>query len=174
MMAAITIREALISDAELIADLSRETFYETFASQNTKEDMDQFLNEVFTRDELIKEVSASGNIFLLAYSDDAVAGYVRLREFNKPPSLGNVVTMEIARIYVVKEFIGKGVGAALMQESLDLSKKLNKDVAWLGVWEKNQRAIDFYIKWGFEKFDEHEFILGSDVQTDWLMKKELT
>ncbi|HYM95001.1 MAG TPA: GNAT family N-acetyltransferase [Chitinophagaceae bacterium] len=170
----VIIRLATKQDAELIAGISRETFYETFAAQNKKEDIDIFMNKVFTRKELIKEVGLKGNIFLLAYSEDEVAGYVRMRESNAPPALGNAVPMEIARIYTTKKFIGKGVGHALMEKSIVISKEMKKEVVWLGVWEKNQRAIDFYLKWGFEKFDEHDFVLGNDIQKDWLMKKILS
>ena len=69
--------------------------------------------------------------------------------------------------------IGKGVGSQLMEASLHEARRKNKEVVWLGVWERNQRAIDFYLKWGFEKFDETDFLLGDDVQRDWLMKKVL-
>jgi ribosomal protein S18 acetylase RimI-like enzyme len=69
--------------------------------------------------------------------------------------------------------IGKGVGKILMQSCLDVAKEKSKEVVWLGVWEKNQRAIDFYTKWGFEKFGETSFLLGTDVQCDWLMLKIL-
>lgn len=173
-MATISIREATRGDAELVAEMSRRTFYDTFAPDNRKEDMDYFMNEIFTKEELLKEVGMEYNIFLIAYFDEQPAGYVRLREFNNPPSLGKMPAMEIARLYVEKEFIGKAVGRALMQHCIDISIDLQKEFAWLGVWEKNHRAITFYTKWGFEKFDETKFILGNDVQTDWLMKKKLT
>jgi hypothetical protein len=71
----IVVREATVADAEILADLSRETFYETFAADNTKEDMDKFMNEQFTREALMKEVGAEENFFLLAFADDEVAGY---------------------------------------------------------------------------------------------------
>jgi ribosomal protein S18 acetylase RimI-like enzyme len=169
----IIIRLATKKDAELIADMSRETFYEAFISQNRKEDMDKFLSEVFTWEELVKEVGAPENIFLLAYSGNEPAGYVRMRESNNPPALGNSVAMELARIYAVTRFIGKGVGYALMQRSIAIAKEMKKELMWLGVWEKNQRAIDFYTSCGFEKFEEHDFLLGDDVQRDWLMKRKL-
>jgi diamine N-acetyltransferase len=169
----ITIRFADKKDAELIADMSRQTFYDTFAPVNTKENMDKFMNEQFTRDKLIEEVSAPGNIFLLAYDGAQPLGYARIRENNCPPSLGTYNAIEIARIYATADAIGKGIGKALMQKAIDIAKEGNREFAWLGVWEKNQRAIDFYTKWGFEKFDEHDFILGDDVQKDWLMKKKV-
>lgn len=167
----ITLRLAKTEDAELIADMSRKTFYDSFAAYNTKENMDKFLSEQFTKDALIKEVNAQNDIFLLAYSEKIPVGYVRLRENNIPPSLGTDRAIEIARIYAVQDSIGKGVGSAMMRKCIDIALEKNCNTLWLGVWEHNQKAIDFYIRWGFEKFDEHDFILGNDVQKDWLMKK---
>ena len=169
----LVIREATIEDAKLIADISHQTFYETFAEHNSREDMDKFLNQQFTKGRLMLEVGAKANTFLLAYDDDRIAGYVKLRDERVPLSMGNVSAMEIARIYAVSNKIGKGVGSLLMQSCVDLAKERNKEWLWLGVWEKNQRAIDFYIKWGFEKFDETDFLLGDDLQKDWLMKRKV-
>lgn len=169
----LNIKMATNADAELIADMSRQTFYETFVSQNTKENMDKFMNESFTKEALMEEVGEPGNIFLLAYDEKEPAGYVRMRENNNPPELGNRNSIEIARIYAATNAIGKGVGKTLMQKCIEIAQEKKKDVLWLGVWEKNNRAIDFYIKWGFEKFSTHIFMLGDDPQTDWLMKKEL-
>lgn len=168
------IRKATTKDALLIADISHQTFFETFAPHNKKEDMDKFLSEQFTKGKLMLEVGKIENTFLLACHNQDVAGYVKLRESRPPGSLGHSKAMEIARLYARNNMIGKGVGKALMQASINVAGEKNKETLWLGVWEKNQRAIDFYIKWGFEKFDETNFLLGNDLQTDWLMKKILT
>jgi len=167
------IREATVNDARLIADISHQTFYETFAAHNSKEDMDKFLYQQFTKGKLIMEVGAKGNIFLLAYDGNETAGYAKIRDERVPLSMGNVNAMEIARIYAVTSKIGKGVGSLLMKSCIDIAKQKNKQWVWLGVWEKNQRAIDFYKRWGFEKFDETDFLLGDDIQRDWLMKKKV-
>lgn len=169
----LTIREATKDDAMLIADLSQQTFYDTFAADNKKEDMDLFLNKQFTKARLILEVGVPGNIFLLAYNNGEVAGYAKLREGKQPKSLGTKNALEIARLYAVTTMIGKGVGRALMQACIDRARAMGKEMIWLGVWERNQRAIDFYHKWGFEKFTEWDFLLGRDLQRDWLMKKSL-
>ncbi len=169
----ITIRFASETDAELIADLSRQTFYESFAADNTKEDMDKFMNEQFTRQRLIEEVKEPWHIFFLAFISEEVVGCVKMREGSVPLDLVNRECIEIARIYSIQCTIGKGVGKKLMQTCHEVAIEKGKDTLWLGVWEKNQRAIDFYTKWGFEKFGEQKFILGDDVQTDWLMKKAI-
>jgi diamine N-acetyltransferase len=168
-----SLRYATTDDAALIADISRQTFYDTFAADNTEADMQKFLNEQFTKGRLMLEVGAPENIFLLAIQENNIAGYVKLREGKKLAALKNAASMEIARLYVLKEFIGKGVGKLLMQASLDIAKEKNKEVVWLGVWERNQKAITFYTAFGFQKFDECDFLLGNDLQRDWLMKKEI-
>jgi len=169
----ISIREATKADAGLVADLSRQTFYEAFAAENTAENMDKFMNETFTREKLMAEVGAAGNTFLLAYQGEEAVGYARLRETKSPLLVENGTALEIARIYAVQKSIGKGVGRALMQHCIEIARQRNFRIIWLGVWEKNQKAITFYSKWGFEKFGDHMFMLGNDPQTDWLMKKVL-
>lgn len=167
------IRTAGIEDAALIADLSHTTFYETFAPSNREEDMRKFLDEQFTKGKLMLEVGRMENRFYLAFEGEQVAGYLKLRDGQLPPQLYRQQALEIARLYACTEFIGKGVGAALMQKSLDVAKELNKDWVWLGVWEKNERAIAFYRRWGFEKFADTEFLLGDDLQNDWLMRRRV-
>jgi ribosomal protein S18 acetylase RimI-like enzyme len=169
----LTVRYGDIADAALIADLSRQTFYETFADQNTKKDMDIFLKVQFTKGRLMLEVGKPEHIFLLAYNEDEIAGYAKLRSNRHPEKLKSKNTLEIARLYATKNMIGKGVGNLLMKTSLSIAGNENKEYVWLGVWKENHRAIRFYEKWGFEIFDECDFILGNDLQKDWLMKKKL-
>ncbi len=169
----LNVRRATKADAEMIADLSRVTFYESFASANTKEDMDRFMNEQFTREKLIEEVGSNSNIFLVAEFENNVVGYARLRTTKIPEILEDVNALEIARIYAVRSMIGKGVGSALMKKCIEIAEKNGSSVIWLGVWEKNEAAIEFYKRWGFEKFGEQDFLLGSDLQCDWMMKKSI-
>ena len=170
-MSDVIVREATKKDAALIADLSRKTFYETFASQNTKENMETFMNEQFTLEKLRQEVGEENNFFLVAERYGEAVGYARLREGGNPKELQDLPAIEIARIYSVQSLIGKGVGRALMQKCIELAGERGKQVIWLGVWEQNHHAISFYEKWGFEIFAEHDFVLGNDVQKDWLMKR---
>lgn len=169
----ITIRPASREDAETIADLSRVTFYETFAPANKPENMEIFLKEQFTRESLVEEVRFPTNTFFLAFSEKKLAGYVKLRDRNSPKELKGLTSLEIARIYATTEMIGKGVGKKLMETSIELAAQKMKQAVWLAVWEKNQRAIDFYTSWGFEVFSKQVFVLGNDLQKDWLMKKLL-
>jgi ribosomal protein S18 acetylase RimI-like enzyme len=170
----LSIREAGEADAVLIAELSQQTFYDTFAPYNSQADMDKFLREQFTKGRLMLEVGARENRFYLAYQDDRVAGYLKLRDARAPEKLGTSHTLEIARLYSCRDMIGKGIGQLLMEKSLEEARRLKKESVWLGVWEKNERAIAFYRKYGFEIFDETAFLLGDDVQRDWLMVRRMS
>jgi ribosomal protein S18 acetylase RimI-like enzyme len=170
----IQIRFAVEEDAGLLADFSRQTFYETFAAQNTKENMELHMAEYYKPEKIQAEIIDPLNIFLMAYDGDRLVGYAKLNEHIKEESSSLDNPIEIERIYSIKEMLGKGVGKKLMEKCLSVAREKNKKEIWLGVWETNYRAIGFYTHWGFEKFGEHNFPVGNDPQTDWLMKKHLS
>lgn len=173
-MSNITIQIATPADAAIIAGLSRETFYNAYASFNTKANIEKFMNEVFSREKLISELYLPDNIFLIAYENDNAVGYVRLKDKAIPEAeLHSTNVIEIARIYTLTNNIGKGIGSRLMEECISIGAGRQREYIWLGVWEKNLKAIKFYERFGFIKFGEHVFVLGDDIQTDWLMMKKL-
>jgi diamine N-acetyltransferase len=161
----IRISVAGAAEAPLIADISRRTFYDTFAPYNTAENMEQFLGVQFTRQQLIAEVGAPRNTFLLAWLGEVPAGYARLYDGQElPRDLAGTSAIEISRIYCEQEMIGA---------CLNVGRQKGKEWIWLCVWEHNQRAIRFYEKIGFERFGQCVFLLGQDVQNDWCMKKRI-
>ncbi len=126
------------ADAELIADLSRRTFCDTFAAHNTPENMEQFLLTQFNRDLLMREVGSPRNTFVLARLNDLPVGYARLFEGTElPHGIAGTNSIEIARLYAEQQVIGKGIGKALMQASIDVARQKEKEWIWLGVWERN-------------------------------------
>jgi ribosomal protein S18 acetylase RimI-like enzyme len=81
--------------------------------------------------------------------------------------------MELKRLYVIRSWHGKGVAQALMHAAFDVARARGAKTLWLGVWERNERAVAFYGKHGFTRVGEHTFVLGSDPQTDWLLARPL-
>lgn len=167
------IRTADRNDLDLLRELGIRAFTDTFGQYNTAENMKLYVEKSFSREQLEMEISDPAAVFLLAYDGDAVAGYVRLRKKENPEGLNSVNALEIERLYAAPEYIGKQAGRILMEASIQYAVENGFDTIWLGVWEKNARAIRFYEKHGFEKFGEHVFMLGNDAQTDWLMKKTI-
>jgi ribosomal protein S18 acetylase RimI-like enzyme len=168
-----SIRLGTLDDADALADLGAKTFYETFASDNTAENMNLYVEENFTLQKLKEEMNDPAATFLLAEDGDSFVGYAKLRRTDPPKELGSSAGLEIQRLYSIKEYHGKKVGRALMLACLSVAAQENFKLIWLGVWENNAKAIAFYEKWGFEKFGAHTFMLGTDLQTDLLMKKKL-
>ena len=135
--------------------------------------MQAFLAKNFNEEAIRKEIKSAKNTFMIALVHKQVVGYAKLSEATELPELGTIKHIEVSRLYASKEKIGSGVGKALMNECIECAKQKTKDVIWLGVWEHNQHAIQFYRRWGFEKFSEQTFVLGYDLQKDWLMKKDI-
>ena len=166
----ILIKECGIEDIEKIKDVSEKTFYETFFKENTKEDMENYLKENFSYSQIESEIRNSGSKFYIAENSGEVVAYMKLNLDKTQTESEYDNTLEVQRIYVLKEYKGKQIGKLLMQKAIEVGKSHNFNYLWLGVWENNINAIKFYEKLGFEKFDTHIFKLGEDEQIDNLMK----
>jgi ribosomal protein S18 acetylase RimI-like enzyme len=173
MFPGIEIAVAGVNDAEQLTALSVTTFCETFWDNNNPQDMAKYLTDEMSYQKLYEELADNDNLFFLASVENELAGYAKVRDCKVPAGLEQNKPMEIERIYVLKDYQGKKVGAALMQCCMDNASSRGYDIAWLGVWGENYKAIDFYKRWGFETFGSHVFMLGDDEQTDILMKKNL-
>ena len=167
------IRYGITSDAKMLAELGAKTFYDTFAEDNTPENIDAYLKASFSPEIQFAELSAPDNIFLIAEAENILIGYAQLIMDSKEASLRGTKTLEIRRIYASQEHIGKGVGKDLMYASIQEAKQKGCDSIWLGVWEKNSRAIAFYEKWGFREVGTHIFFVGTDPQRDFIMELAL-
>jgi diamine N-acetyltransferase len=168
--------EIRIAGIENIADLrkiSRQTFYETFAEGNTAENMAKYLDEGFSIEKLTDELNDPDSVFYFALSEADIIGYVKLNFGESQTELKDSKAVEIERIYVSKEFQGKNVGKQLYDKAIEVATQHQAEYVWLGVWEENSKAINFYKKNGFVEFDKHIFLLGDDEQTDIMMKLQL-
>ena len=172
-MTNIDIRKATINDLEYLQKISRQTFSETFAEVNTEENMVKYLEEELSIEKLTSELSNSDSEFYLAVNSKNIIGYLKLNFGQSQTELKYHKALEIERIYVLKEFHGKNIGQLLYEKAIRVAAQKNAEYVWLGVWEENQRAINFYKKNGFVEFDKHIFKLGNDEQTDIMMKLQL-
>lgn len=169
----IDIRRVTLNDIDELQNISRNTFLETFSAVNTEENMKKYLEEEFTTEKLITELDNTNSEFYFAIYDDNVIGYLKLNFGQSQTELKDDKGLEVERIYVLKEFHGKKVGQLLYEMALQIAGQNNVEYIWLGVWEENSRAIGFYKKNGFVAFDKHIFKLGTDEQTDIMLKLQL-
>ena len=169
----IEIKKITLSDINELKSIARQTFFETFSTGNTEENMTKYLDDGFSIEKLTSELKDKSAEFYIATLDDNVIGYLKLNFGQSQTELQDDKALEIERIYVLKEFHGKNVGQLLYNKAIQIARQKNADYVWLGVWGENPRAINFYKKNGFVEFKKHIFKLGNDEQTDIMMKLKL-
>jgi len=167
----LSIRCAGIEDANLLAELGARTFAETFIEDNTPEDMAAYLAAAFSLEKLTAELSDPLATFFIAEVEGQAAGYAKLHSGKALEGVEGQRPIELVRLYVSRKWLGRGVGQALMQRCVSEAREKGFQTIWLGVWERNSRAIAFYRKWNFREVGEHIFQLGSDPQRDLLMQR---
>lgn len=165
------VRRASVEDAALLASLAATAFSDTFAADNTADNMARYMASAFGEGIQHAELADARNVVFIAEREGAAAGYVMLRDGDVPACVGSSNAIEIARLYSTKRYIGAGVGSALMQVSIRHAAAVGREVIWLGVWERNTRAIAFYERWGFVDVGTQSFQLGEDLQTDRVLRR---
>jgi ribosomal protein S18 acetylase RimI-like enzyme len=181
MMTAVkfTIRPATIDDAPALSRLGASTFRETFERENTPDDMARYLAEAFTPAQQAAELADPASLVLLAEHEDELghaelAGYTHLVSGPVPEAVRGPSPLELKRLYVARVWHGRRVAQALMDAAIDAARVRGAQTLWLGVWERNPRAIAFYTKYGFVRVGEHTFVLVGDRQTDWVLVRPIT
>jgi diamine N-acetyltransferase len=169
----LTIRRGTLDDAGLLSELGAQTFSETFAADNTPEDLAAYIATSFNLAQQTVELEDPASIFLIAEVDGRAAGYAMLHEGKPEKGVEDANAIELVRLYVSREWLGRGIGEQLMRACVDEARQTGHKTLWLGVWERNGRAQAFYRKWNFRAVGEHMFQLGSDMQRDILMERPL-
>jgi diamine N-acetyltransferase len=169
----IIITKATPNDIQQLKTIGKQTFYETFSEENTEDNMKKYLEEEFAYEKLKEQLEDENSKFYFASIEKQLIGYLKLNFGESQTELKDNNGIEIERIYVLRKFQGKKVGQLLYKKAIEIAILSGADYVWLGVWEKNLKAIDFYKKNGFVEFDKHIFMLGEDKQIDIMMKLEL-
>lgn len=161
------------NDVKALQQISSTTYSDAFTSSNTTENMTAYLDFAFSEQKLLEEISNENSTFYFAKQNNQTVGYFKINFGNAQTELKDAKGMELERIYILKEFQGKKIGEVLLLRTIDIALENKMDYIWLGVWEKNQKAISFYEKHKFITASSHAFFMGNDEQRDLIMKREL-
>ena len=153
-----------------LQEIGRKTFYDTFFESDSEESMKTYLATSFSTQKLTAELENPNSEFYFATQNEVVIGYLKVNFGPAQTELQDGNSLEIERIYVLQDYHGKKVGQLLFEKAIAIAKDNSCSYVWLGVWEENHRALQFYIKNGFVAFDKHIFVLGEEEQTDIMMK----
>ncbi|HEX8433748.1 GNAT family N-acetyltransferase [Archangium sp.] len=163
---AVRIRPATLADAATLTELGARTFRDTFAADNTPENVEAFLASHYRPEIQEAELKDPSNLYLLAEVSGVPAGFALLRDGACEQGVQAERPLNLSLLYVDRPFLGAKAGAALMLRCLEEGRARRHDVLWLGVWERNARALAFYSRWGFTEVGEMRFLLGNDPQRD--------
>jgi len=166
-------KKATPTELDVLRDLHIRTFRDTYGEFNTEEDMQLHIDTIFSPERLLADMEDPRIGYYLAYLDDVAVGFTRVNHAGVQTDVNDPKSLELERIYVDKEWKGRKFGDQLIEHSMGLARSAGLDYLWLGVWEKNLPAQRFYERNGFTIFGTHHFILGSDPQSDWLMRKDI-
>lgn len=166
-------RKCTLDDTKALQLLARQTFFETFAEMNTPENMAAYIDSTFAEEQLRGELKNVHSAFYFLYADAVLVGYLKLNTDSAQTDVQDPDALEIERIYVAKAFQGAGLGGYFIDRAVEIARAQQKSRIWLGVWERNEKALRFYEKHGFRRFGAHTFTIGDDRQTDYLLHKAL-
>jgi len=156
-----------------LLELSKTTFRDAFEHLNNPDDFQHYFSSAFTVEKLRTELKNPDSAFYFAQFNGNNAGYIKLNYASAQTEFKDDDAAEIERVYVLAGYQGKQIGKKLIAFATEKAIAKQLRYIWLGVWEHNQNAIRFYEREGFAQFSTHQFVLGSDVQTDILMRKFL-
>jgi GNAT superfamily N-acetyltransferase len=170
---ALSIRTASPNDAAMLATLGARLFHDAFAADNRPEDLAAHLASTFGPELQARELDSASMTYLVAEMNGQPAGYALVSEGEAPHAIKGARPIELARLYVDRAWHGAGVAQSLMTAAEAEARRRGADTLWLGVWERNARAIAFYTRCGFRDVGNHVFYVGSDAQHDRLMQRDL-
>jgi len=169
----VVVRPAGLPDARWLAALGERTFRQTYSAHNTPADMERYVGEHFGAAHQEAELADGRRVTLVAEVDRRPAGYAQLAWSAAPPSVTGVAPMEVVRFYVDLPWHGRGLAHELMAAAVRAARDAGAGTLWLGVWERNPRAIAFYRKSGFAEVGTQVFVLGADHQRDLVLARSL-
>jgi len=172
----LTIRPATLADTALLTDMSAVTMRDTFGPPyNPAELVEEYIQSAFSLPIMKAELADPKSFFFVMETPDGhPVGYAKLRRGRPPRRMKDRNAIEIQRIYLLQTQLGQGQGRMLMHHCLEWARNQGYTSVWLGVWERNVRAIAFYQKMGFERLGFHYFQFGAERQRDYWLQKQLT
>lgn len=166
-------QECTHADLNTLVEITRKTFVDAFEKDNDPEDFNTYIDKAFDKNNIEQQLGNPDSIFYFVYKDEVLSGYFKLNEHAAQTDIKSEESIELERIYVLQDFQGQKIGQWMLKEVVNLARSMQKEFLWLGVWEKNSRAIAFYENNGFSKFGKHPYYIGKDKQMDWLLRIDL-
>ena len=160
------IRHAAPQDAALLASFAAQAFSDTYRELSDAQEIADYVAEHFQPEVMAGVIRDPACTVLLAWVGEQLAGYAIVRAEPAPACVMGAAPLKLWRIYLGEGFIGQGVGAALLLAVHEQARLRGAQTLWLGVYDRNVRAVEFYERFGFAKVGGQEFEFGGQIYID--------
>lgn len=163
-----TIRQLSKEDLDIVQSIAHRTWPSTFAKILSTEQIDYMLNWMYSLNMLESQFD-KGHTFLLIEENGIEFGFAGFElNYSEGPKA------KLHKIYLLPEAQGKGAGKALILDVAEQARKAGQKSLLLNVNKYNQKAIDFYLRMGFEEIYKEVIDIGNGyVMDDVVMELKL-
>jgi GNAT superfamily N-acetyltransferase len=142
---AITFRAARPDDAVCLGVLSTQVFLDTYATQGIRPAIAREARQCLSEEVFAEILAHPRSAILLAEIAGHQVGFAQLTHDRThallPPEAR---AAELNRLYVLRPFLGKGIGKELLARTEILARAQGADLLWLTAWTGNAHALRFY------------------------------
>lgn len=166
------IRYGRPEDAQELSRLAAWTFRAAYEAELAGPALDRYIADHYSPARQAAELADDRLTHLVVEQAGAMIGFALLRTDEHHPAITGERPVMLSQIYLDPSHTGGGIGSTLMRHCLAEASAGGHDTMWLGVWERNVRAIAFYERWGFRTVGEMVFDFAGHAQRDLVMQRD--
>ena len=167
----VALKKCTLNDLFTLKELSIINYVDTYGQDNTPVNMAKYIDKSFSVEKLSREIINENSGVYFMYIDDMLGGYVKLNKYKAQKDIKNPRSMEIEKIYILKDYQGKDIVEEFIEQVIKVARNDSKEFIWLGICERNDREISFYERNGFKEIGKHSFKVGEKLETEFIMHK---
>ena len=130
-----------------------------------KKQVEYMLEKFLSPEALVEQINSGYQYYLFSF-EYTFAGFAAVHKENG--------SLFLSKLYVDKEFRGKGIASYMFQQFVAMCKKNNLDKIWLTCNRNNTESLKVYKHWGFETVREEVADIGNGfVMDDYIMEYKI-
>lgn len=159
----ISIVRATQQDATLLSEIGGISYRESHGHNAPPEDVEKFIEEKYSLPAMQQDLADTANIYHILFYKQQPVGFSKIIFDAAHPAISTPQVTKLERLYLLQQFIGLQLGHSLISFNIDLARNSGQQGVWLYVWQGNERAIHFYLKYGFRIIGSVDFRISPTV-----------
>ena len=150
----ITIKSAGVNDLEVIHQLAHDIWPSAYGNILSGSQLEYMLDKIYSLASLQDQLSILKHQFIIVLEDEDPVGFASFS-----PHENNPVVYHLNKIYVLPRQQGKNIGKQVLDYVINEIKSAGATSLQLNV-NRNNKALSFYEKQGFEIIREEDIDIG--------------